>query len=80
MLKTEIHECPRCSGAISRESYAEKRVDDRTDKYLRCEFCGYGVEVSQYDSGEVYAVDFQERTEPVNYGKFLQRLESARVA
>ena len=79
-LTMNVHECPKCGGSIERKNFAERRFVDRVDKFLRCEFCGYGIECSQYHSGELYALDFQERTEPVSYGKFLQRLESARVA
>ena len=86
MLDETLHDCPRCDSPVPREHYARTRVrardlcSSRTDEFLWCEFCGYGIEVSRYPDGEVFAVDFQERTEPVNFGKFLQRLELARVA
>jgi endogenous inhibitor of DNA gyrase (YacG/DUF329 family) len=80
MLTHELHECPRCESPVPREDYARVRIDDRTDEFMHCPFCGYGLEVSRYSDGAIYVLDYQERTEPVNFGRFLQRLEDARAA
>jgi len=80
MLDQKIHECPRCESPVPREHFASRKLEHRVDEFLYCEFCGYGVELSRYPDDGVFALDFQEKTEPVNFGKFLQRLELARVA
>ena len=80
MLSDRTYECPRCGGAIDLENFSEVRLDDRIDRFLRCEHCDVGWESSQYANGDLYVLDYHERTEPVNFGKFVQRLEDARAA
>ena len=81
MLAKVLTECPRCSGTINRENHAIDRVSaDRTDQFIYCEFCGYGVESSHYSDGDVFVLDFQASTEPKQFDFFLHRLEAARVA
>ena len=80
MLKIDIQECPKCGGCIERNDFAEVRSPDRVLKMLWCEFCGVGFEAEFYDDGYVFALDYQMRTEPVNVGRFLQRLADARAA
>ena len=80
MLATEIQHCPRCGGAINRENNVTAKRDHYDDRFLHCEFCGVGWESSVYADGDWSMLDFNERTEPVQFGKFLQRLEAARVA
>lgn len=80
MQSTEIHTCPRCAGAINREHYAEARFEYYTDRFLYCEFCEMGWETSEYRDGEAFTLEYVARIEPVNFGKFLQRLEGARAA
>jgi hypothetical protein len=80
MMRSETHSCPICGGAVNVEHYAVTRQPDREDRFLYCEFCERGFECSLYPDGDVLALDFVRRTEPVNFGKFLQRLEDARAA
>jgi len=80
MLRVELHQCPQCEGVIDRQHFAQVEFVDRVDEHLYCDFCGRGWEVSRYRDGDFFVLDFNERTEPINFGKFLQRLEDARVA
>jgi len=86
MMTQTIQQCPRCHGAIPREHYARERIYDkpthehRTDEFLYCAFCERGWEVSIYPGGEVFRLDFVARTEPLNFARFLKRLEAARAA
>ena len=80
MLAHDLHECPRCESPVARDCYARKPCDGCVEEFLHCDFCGYGLEVARYPDGAVYVLDYQERTEPVNFGRFLQRLENARAA
>ncbi len=80
MLVMETHHCPECGGAIAREYYAVITADERKTSYLYCDFCDVVWETAIYAGSEVFAVDYRARTEPVNFGKALQRLEDARLA
>ena len=80
MLLTPIHECPQCGSALPREDCPVVKVPGRETHYFNCEFCGFGIELDLYPDGEIFYLDFYERTEPKNYGKFLQRLKDARAA
>lgn len=80
MIRAQPQDCPRCGGRIAQDDCVQVRRPDCVEDYLHCEFCGYGIERAVYDGGDVLLLDYQRRTEPVCYGKFLQRLESARVA
>ena len=80
MLTCDIHFCPCCEGAIHPENYAVVRFEDRVDTYMYCEFCHWGLERTAYEDGDVFQLDFRQRTEPVNFDRFLERLEEARVA
>ena len=79
MLTTDLHECPRCNGAVNREHYAVARHDDYTETYLYCEFCEIGIETSTDADGDVFALTYQAKTEPKCFGKFLERLEAAQA-
>lgn len=80
MIAGTIQQCPRCEGAINRENHAVVEHEDRVDHFMVCDFCCVGWEWSQYEGGEIQPLDFQEKTEPRAFGKFLQRLEDARAA
>lgn len=80
MLVSGTHCCMRCGGAVNREHHTVVKLEDRTDEFLYCEFCGLGWETSTYDDGEISVLDYVEKTEPRNFGKFLQRLEDALAA
>jgi len=73
-------QCPRCSGAIPREHATKVVFEDCVDTFLFCDFCGYGLEMTVFPDGTILPLEFFERTEPRCFGKFLQRLEDARVA
>jgi len=78
--------CPRCQGAIPREHYVQALPDDfgYFESRLYCEFCGLGLETLwQLRDGEPYeefSLTVFGDSEPVNFGKFLQRLEDTRAA
>lgn len=80
MLDATVHCCPRCGGAIAREAYATRRLPDRVDQFMLCEFCGIGFERSLYPDGDIFALEYHERLEPVCFGKFCQRLADAHAA
>ncbi len=80
MLSDKTFECPRCQGAIARENFAVRRNDYFIERYLLCDFCGYGVETTECGDGEVFTVDYLARTEPKNFQRFLDRLADARAA
>ena len=80
MLALDLQNCPRCGGVIAREHHAIARHSDRIDHWLHCDFCGIGWETSEYSDGDILALDYRRRTEPVAFGRFLQRLEDARCA
>ena len=80
MLRRDLQTCPHCDGTIPREDFVTAQFPGREDTFIYCEFCGIGQEISVYDDGQVLPLDYHERTEPVAFGKFLQRLEDARVA
>ena len=80
MLSSILHECPRCTGAIDRENFATESHEDHRVEFLYCEFCGYGTEVIVGLDGELFPLDYQHRTEPREFAKFLDRLEAARAA
>ncbi len=84
-MRNEIQMCPNCDGAINVEDNVEVRIVvdgalDRTDRFVVCDFCGIGKEKSIYPNGHSLMLDFHRKTEPTQYGKFLGRLEAARVA
>ena len=80
MLRVELYECHRCGGLIPRENCAVVRHADHVDRYFYCDFCRIGWEVAEYPDGDVLALDFHERTEPLNFQRFLDRLRDARAA
>jgi len=80
MLTINFQECPKCGGGIDRRNYTEVRGVDRVTKMLYCEFCDVGYEAEFYDDGYVFALHYSARIEPVNLGRFLQRMEDARAA
>ena len=80
MLVSGTHYCKRCAGAVNREHHTLARHDGRVDEFLYCEFCGLGWETSTYDDEEVHVQSYVARTEPKQFGKFLQRLEDALAA
>lgn len=80
MLVSGIHCCPRCDGAVDRKHHTMVKVADRVDRFLYCAFCGLGWETSTYDDGDIFVLDHVEKTEPVDFGNFLQRLEAALAA
>ena len=78
--------CPRCEGAIAREHYVQLPPDE--DGYfetlLYCPFCGFGLEsrwkLIDGQPIEDFSLTLFAATEPINFGKFLQRLEDSRAA
>ncbi|MCH8853842.1 MAG: hypothetical protein IID41_14495 [Planctomycetes bacterium] len=84
-MRSETHCCPRCTGAVNCEDYAEHEVRasdgtvERTDRFLHCLFCGLGLETSTYPDGAVYALHYY-RADGWLFDGFVQRLEAARVA
>ena len=80
MLSSILHECPRCTGAIDRENFATETHEDHRVELLYCEFCGYGTEVVVDFDGELFPVDYQQETDGIEFDRFLDRLEAARVA
>ena len=86
MLSAVHHQCPNCHGFVDVENFVQARVvnpsthEVRTDEFLYCEFCERGYERSVYADGSVYPLEYIHKTEPVNFGKFLQRMEDARAA
>jgi uncharacterized protein with PIN domain len=80
MIASGTHCCLKCSGAVNREHHTVAQHDDRVDEFLYCEFCGRGWETSTYEDGEIYVLTYIARTEPMQFHKFLQRLEDALAA
>lgn len=80
MLVSGTHYCIKCGGAVNREHHTMVKLEDRDDVFLYCEFCERGWETSTYDDGEVYVLTYVARTEPKEFGKFLQRMEDALAA
>jgi hypothetical protein len=79
-MTVDISTCPNCGGAIPREHSAEIRTHWYTETLIYCEFCERGWEFSASRDGEFLSLDYHARTEPVNFGRFLERLDRARVA
>ena len=79
-LLVELQECPRCGGTIPRQDLVRQELPDRVDWYCLCEFCGAGIELSEYPDGTIFPLTYHARTEPDCFAKFLQRLAEARVA
>lgn len=83
--------CPRCSGAIDTEHFADERMPrDAKSQVLNrvtlmyCEFCNVGWETLWVERSDAWAEDFtcefSKASDPVKLGMFLQRLRSARCA
>ena len=80
MLIVEIQECPKCGGAVDAEHVAVVELEDRRDEFFLCAFCGYGIEQSVYRDNTVQRLDFVERTEPIQFALFVERLRKAVAA
>lgn len=80
MIAPPIHECPICGGAfdVGNSSYEEHKC--YTDFFFLCDFCHRGWEISLCDDDGRFEMDYYEKTEPVNFGQFVRRLEAARAA
>jgi len=79
-----LHQCPKCHGFISREHAAiEDLVTDQVT-YLYCDFCGFGLETLWHKLPEglveKFTIEHRATRDPVDLGKFLQRLHDARAA
>jgi len=76
-----IQQCSRCHGLIARENFAVIDKPACVETLLLCEHCDCGVEaVFEKVDGDLrlaFHVDYQQRTEPVNFGRFIQRLRDA---
>jgi len=80
MQRSSLQQCPQCGGAIASHHYTEQRYDTHVDRFLHCDHCDLVVECSDYHDGTRYRLDYHARTEPINYGKALARLEAASLA
>jgi len=80
MLLTELQHCPCCTGALNREHATVELREGFETRFLYCEHCEQGFEIDTYKDGTVHALHFICRTEPIAFGKFLQRLETAASA
>jgi hypothetical protein len=80
MLTQVIHDCPRCDGSFDMENVAHIDHGDYADWYFLCEFCGHGWLVSLWPPAERFVLEYNQRTEPANYRRFVAELETARAA
>lgn len=83
MSFSNIQNCHKCGGALPRENVViHEHANGDVETWTDCEFCGVGREALWSDdhSGRRHLVttqDYHARTEPINYGKFKQRMEDA---
>lgn len=84
MIATKVQECPRCGGAVNCEHTATEDLYTHVLTYLYCDFCGVGIETlwkhTPICDEHVLTVHHSGAKDPVELGKFLQRLENARAA
>ena len=80
MLSPNPQQCPICTGAINRENSTVVHLLDRTVEAMLCEYCKIAWLVETYEDGEVFSLEFHERTEPACFEKFVEELEDARAA
>lgn len=80
MYANIIQQCPHCNGAIPREEFVTAELDDREIVFQHCTFCQIVTETEKYDDGQVFALDYHQRTEPKSYSNCLIRMDEARAA
>lgn len=85
MILATVQQCPQCTGCISREHTATEELAEYAVTYIYCEFCSVGIETlwrhtASGNDEEVFTLRHNGQTNPVELGKFLQRLETARAA
>ena len=79
-------ECPQCGGAIHREHFAREPLPRHAKEItlLYCAHCGHGLETLWSVTGgghqEDFSLEFDRHDDPVELGKFLQRLHDRRAA
>jgi hypothetical protein len=82
----DFQQCPRCGGAINREHFAREPLphDRKEITLLYCAYCDFGIEtlwsVTDDRHSEEFSLEFDPRKDPVELGKFLQRLHDRRAA
>ncbi|HUU84753.1 MAG TPA: hypothetical protein VM243_14730 [Phycisphaerae bacterium] len=80
MIAASPHYCPVCEELLNRENCTIAHLIDRDRLTLLCEHCGIGWEIETYIDGELFALDFRQRTEPDSFRRFVARLEDSRAA
>lgn len=78
-LMAEIQMCPQCECPLNRENVVVVPCENHIKIWLYCEFCNKGWEIERWPDGYFLKLDYQARTEPANFARFMERFTKARL-